>query len=818
MIYSLSDLKYIFRQLAKSPGFVLLSVIVLAGGLGLSLFTFSFIYTMAYKPLDLPNGERIVEVCGEGNLGMCWPLKAFEFAEIRDDITTLENMGIYRVRPLVYVQSDDVFHETVVTQTEWNMFQFAPTGALAGRVLQQSDQAADAEPVAVMSHDYWSLVFNSDPAILNSHIDLNGEPTLVVGIMPPGFTFPRWSDLWIPAKADLISPAVNAETLISIYGLRKADVSESQVNQQLSNLLYRMRQQYPFIDSDQFTTDQRDINRVDSGYITSLPQKSLRNFGNRLMFTILALLSFMLFLLACINVGTLLLARNNERLRDVSIRVALGAPRLRLLFQTMGESVVIAIVGTVLAVLLTGLWLEALNLFLLATLSEEGLEFWMHFKIEGFTLALAALFAILSVLITSALPSWKLINGNFNSVMQDGTRGALGLTTSRFSKSLVVVAVTLILIVLYVFIVFGTSMWALGSTYKLVNPEGIYSTRINTNQQFASPAERLQFFQTLQSRLTQHPDTSAVLLAGLTGTQTMALDNVTYLTEQDKPSAPVQIISGDVGFLGAHLLEGRLLDERDNQNTVPVSMVSQSIAERFWRGESPIGMNLRITLPDESGQSRAFTVVGMVSDTPIDGRYLFKQEYDMVYLPMGQMDSSDITAIIRSGGSEQAAIKLLGDTVLELNSGVDFSILSWVYNRQMTSFVTLSAIAVFAAIGVFAFLVSIAGIFGLTKNSVVLRTQEIGTRRALGATDRLISRSFVLQGARQTLLGVVIAFVICAPFATAIAYTAGPATIVPGTIVSLFGLVIFLIAVLFAIYWPIQSLLQKEPGDLLRYQ
>jgi len=818
LLFTLTDLKYVFRQLAKSPGFALLSVIVLAGGLGLSLFTFSFIYIMAYKPVDLPNGERIVEVCGEGNYGSCMPLKAFEFAAIRDDISTLENIGVYNMKYRVYVQSEDVFHEAMIARTEWNMFQFAPSGALIGRVLQEPDQAPEAEPVAVLAHDFWQLAFDGDPAILDSYIDLAGEPTRVVGIMPPGFTFPRWSDIWVPAKVDLINPVSNEMDLVSIFGLRKTGVSTAEANQEISSLLFRMRQQYPFVDSDQYTINQRLISEVDDGFVTSLPKKMLIGFGNQMLFSILAILSFMLFLLACINVGTLLLARTNERLKDISIRVALGAPRKRLLLQTMGESIVIAIVGTLLAILLTGLWLEALNVFLLTLLSEDGLEFWMHFQIEGFTLGIAALFALFTVLITSALPSWRLINGNFNSVMQDGTRGALGLKASRFSKSLVVIAVTLITIVLYTFIAFITSMWSLGNTFRLIEPDGIYSVEIDTNNQFPNPAARLQFFQQLESRLESNPDTLDVLLAGVAGNLKLELENVTYLTESDKPTAPVQIVSGDIGFLGATLLEGRLLDARDNLNSSPAALVSRSLAERLWQAQSPVGQTLRVGLSEQSAESKTFTVVGMVSDSPVDGDRLFKQEYDMVYLPLGQMDSNFITAIIRSNVSEQAATKILGDTVLRLNSGVAFSILSWVENRQMVSFVIMSTILLLSAIGLFAFLVSIAGVYGLTKNSIVMRTQEIGTRRALGATDRMISRAFTLQGAKQALLGMLIAFLICAPFSILIAIAAGAGTIVPGAIVSAVGLFFFLLAVLAAIYSPVKALLRKEPSELLRYQ
>ena len=818
MLFSRSDLKYTFRLLAKSPGFAALSTMVLAGGLGISLFTLSFIYTMGFKDVNLPNGDRIVVICGEGELGSCFPLKAFEFSAIRDEISTLENVGVYNTRGLVYVRANDSFNQALVMRTEWNMFQLAGTSPILGRTLLESDQGPQSEPVAVISHDFWEQAFDSDPTLIDSYIDLDEVPTRVVGVMPDGFSFPAWTDIWVPIGPEILNPANNDMVLVTPYALRKEGVSTSAANEEISSLLYRMRQQYPFTDTGNYTADQRLINQADTGFISSLPQKNMHTLANKLAFSILGLLSLILFLLACINVGTLLLARTNERLKDVSIRVALGAPRKRLMIQTMGESIVISIVGTLLAILFAGVCLEALNVFLATSVGDEGIEFWMQFRVDRFMLLLALFFAILTILITSALPSWKLINGNFNSVMRDGTRGALGLKTGRFSRSLVVVAVALISILLYAFITLGTVMWSLGSTYQFVEPEGIYSAEIRTNNQFANPSERLQYFQTLESRLRSHPDTRAVLLTGMAGTQRLEVDNVTYLNEQDKPVAPVQIISGNVRFVGANLLEGRLLDDRDNPDSLPAAMVSRSLATKLWPSRSAIGNSLRIATTDGAGQYRTFTVVGMVSDSPIDGDDMYKQEYDMVYLPLGQMDSTHVTAIIQSNGSAREATGLLADTVIGLNSGVDFAIRNWLQDRQSVSFMVLMAIATFSAVGLFAFLVSIAGVFGLTRNSIQLRTQEIGTRRALGATDGLIGRKFITQGARQTLLGILIACLICAPVTILIIMMAGAGRILPGLLATSIAMLFFLVTVLWAIYSPIKSLLKKEPGELLRHQ
>lgn len=817
MIFSRSDIKYTFRQLAKNPGFALLAVIVLAGGLGISLFTFSMTYTLAYKSLDLPNGERIVHICGDGPYGSCLPLKAFEFASMRNEISTLENVGIYRSYR-AYLQSDEVFHQAAITETEWNMFQLSNGTALLGRALQESDQRPQAESVGVMAYDFWQLAFNGDPAVIDSYVEFEGRSTRVVGVMPEGYKFPRWTDIWIPASSTLLDPAINGLTLVKPFGLLREGVSEAAANAELSSLMNRMRLQFPPDPAEQYQGAQRFINEADSALVTSLPYENWRNFGNQLVLFVLNSMAIILFLLACINVGTLLLARTNERLKDLSIRVALGAPRRRLLLQTMGETIVIAAVGTLLAVLLAGICLEALNVFLVTLLSEEGLQFWMHFKVDGFTLLAAVIFSIVAVLSTSALPAWKLINGNFNSVMQDGTRGAIGLKTGRFSKHLVVVSITLITIFLYTMTSLATVMWQAGNTFRVLDADGIYSVEIETGEQFKNEEERLQFFQSLQSTLQNSADVTEVMMIGVAGESTLELDGVSYLREEDKPKAPVQILSGDLNIIGAFLLEGRYLNEQDDQTGARSAVVSRSLAEKLWPDQSPIGQNLLIGDPTDSGNALNYSVVGMTSNSSVDGESMSSQQTDMLYLPLGQMDSTQITAIIRSPASANTATKLLGDTVIGLNSGVELEIISWVEDRQMVSFVILSSISVFAGVSVFAFLVSVAGVFGLTKNSVVLRTQEIGTRRALGATDKLIGKSFTLAGAKQVLLGILLAVVICSPFTFLILILAGAEYLLPGLTASLIALSFLLLCVLSAIYYPIQNVLTKEPSELLHYQ
>ena len=712
-----------------------------------------------------------------------------------------------------------MLHPAAVTATEWNMFQLSGTTALMGRTLQASDQLHGAEAVSVLAYDFWQSAFDGDSTIIGQNIDIGGRPVRIVGVMPERYSFPRWTDMWIPVENHLLAPVINEMELISAYGRLRDDVSYDGASEEMASLMFRMRQQNPPDSTSNYTAILQQVNEVDSGFVRSLPGADLGNLGNQLAFGMLNAMSVMVFLLACINTGTLLLARTNERMKDLSVRVALGAPRKRLLLQVMGESIFIAVIGAALAVLVAGVWLESANLFLATVLDGGDIQFWIHFKIEPLTLLAAVFFAFLTILTTTTLPAWKLINGDFNSVIRDGTRGAAGLHAGRFSKSLVTLAIALITIVLYIGSVGVYSFVQLGRSYDLIDETGKYSIEISTMDQFRNDEERLQFFQSVQEVLRTHPDVQDVTMLGVVGNQVpIGLEGAIYARDVDRPVSAVQVLSGDLTAVGSTLMEGRYLSDNDVQSNSRIVLVSQSLANTLWPGQSPVGQSIRIDSPNGGGSASLFQVVGMVSDTSVDGTEMFTQDTDMIYIPMGQFNSSQITAIITTEVGPASAVQILRNAVLNLNSDVEIEIVDWVREQQNIAYIIKSVIVVSSISGLFALVVSIAGIFGLTKNSVLLRTQEIGTRRALGATDAMIRKSFSAQGARQLFRGFLWAVIVTTPFTVAIFFAAGGPFLISGLSVTLTAMTVLFLCTNLAIRLPIQSMLRSEPSTLLRHQ
>ncbi|MDO9319681.1 MAG: ABC transporter permease [Gammaproteobacteria bacterium] len=815
-LFTKSDLKHSFRLLVKSPGFTLLSILVLAGGLGLSVFTFTMSYTLAYKAIPLENGKSIVEVCTGSKLNDCWPFKAFEFAQIRQNITSLENVGIYTSQR-VSVESDDIVYGITAIRTEWNMFALSATAAAQGRTLQSFDQNDNAEPVVVLGHDIWQQEFNADSEIVGKVIAVENIPTRVVGVMPEDYRFPLVTQMWLPATTAQIAPLLNDLVPVSAYGRLKNGVSHAEASAEIDNLMRNIRQQYPPIEDNGLDTYPQLLEHVDTGFVTSIPMKIMGSVDSMVSLAVMNLLTGLVFLLACINTSTLLLARTNERLKDTSIRVALGAPRIRLLMQTMGESILIAAGGAVIAVLVAGVCLEVFNIYINST-AEGRAPFWWNFAVDESTLIAVVLFSLFMIMVTSAIPNWRLINGNFNSVMQDGSRGAVGLRSGRFSRALVVVAIALITLLLYLGTLGGTALVSVNQVFTVIDSRNLHSVALNLGDQYDDAAERLQFNRSVLAALAQRADVREVLMLGTVGARAIEQEGEIYASAEQRPTVPIQTASGALDIIGSTLLEGRPLGAFDGAESERVAVISQSLAERLWPDESAIGKSLRVSSLGEAGDGVWRRIVGVTTDTPLTGRGIFAPVTAMVYLPLNQVDAESVSVLIRSVAEPGVTARIITQTVRQINSSVGVSITDWAQQQQSNAQTLKFGMRIIIGCGSFSFLLAITGIFGLAKNDINVHARDIATRRALGATDRIISRTFVLRGSKQVLTGFVLAMLAGLPFTVSILQAMGSEFLLTAILAAVLVISVLFSTVLIAVYHPIRRVLAMEPSEALKYE
>ncbi|MEX2282889.1 MAG: ABC transporter permease [Gemmatimonadota bacterium] len=740
------DVKYSLRLLAKTPVFTLLTIVVLAGGLGVSIFTFSFLYTAMVKPLPVPGGERIVRVMRADGGGL---IDAADFAALRRSIRTLTDVGAYTDREVV-VGTAEASRSIQATVTEWNVFAVTRTRPFLGRGLQPADQEAGAEPVVVLSYPIWHAVFGSDTSLVGSHVTLNGVVTRLVGVMPEGYSFPVAADAWVPIRPDLLTARVPEQYYVQVYARLAADADAESARAELSGLLQRVRQARPA------TTPERAL--PTGMTVQSFPMAQIGE-GGLLALAVLNTLAGLILLLACINVTNLLMARANERARETALRLALGAPRGRLIVQSLWETIILCLAGGLLATVIATWGLSAINTWAHARL-EGNLVFWWVWGFDRIVLLSSGAFVTLTIAVLGSIVSMRATNLELNAVLQEGGLRGGGRKEGKVARALVVTQVATVSVLMF----FG-SMSAIVA-YRVANVDLGYDTRNLLSASVELPAERYAgaesrglFYQQAQERLSANPAVDGVLLRTGLAEMSSAAGQFVLLDRPTTAVDPRTFVLGVLGPLtplGIRLHEGRFFDTRDTEASDATVIVSASFAARNWLGSSPLGQQLRLTGLGESEPARS--VVGVVGDVLLGNPLSRDRSPIAVYIPLRQSSADGANVLFRHRGSLVGAQAAFHQTVTALDPLIiPSNVQSFEEVLAKTSLIARSVAALFAACFAFALLLAVSGTYGLMARAIGRRTREIGIRRALGATDRMILSLLVGQGGRQLGVGAVVA-------------------------------------------------------------
>jgi predicted permease len=804
-----NDLRYALRLLTRSPFFSALTIGVLAGGLGLSIFTFSFLYTAMLKPLPLSGGESIVRVAATMN-GRITPFDAVDLAAIRGSITTLSQVGAY-TRAGVVIGDDTHRRATDVTLAEANLFDVAHTRPFLGRTLLPGDQQPGAEPVLVLGNWAWRVLFGADSAIVGRRVPVNGGLVRVVGVMPNGFGFPVASDGWMPLSTELLRTTTVGTQSFDVYARLASGATVAQATAEMTQLLARAT-------SARVRTDAERADAPTGAAVQSFQMMQMGDEGPY-VFALLNVLATLILLLACINVLNLLLARANERARETAVRLALGASRGRLVMQSMWESIVLCLAGGALATMIAAWGLEAINTWTHVNM-ERNLTFWWVWGLDRAAVIAAGGFVTLAIAVLGGVVAARVTNTEFNAVLRDGGARSGGRREGRVVRGLVVTQIATVSVLMF----FGV-MSAIVA-YRLVNIDFGYDTRgvlltsvEPVGDRYATVQARRAFYQSMNDGLSARPAIDGVLLRShVAGMRDDAgrfeLGTTRRAFTAGSPRTYVDAVEGSLGAIGITLRGGRLFDARDDEHGARVALVSTSLAVQYWPGRSPIGEHIRLAAPDDSADVR--TVVGVVSDILFGNVLSRDRSANGLYIPLRQSDASYATVLFRRRGDVSAAqaafYTVLGDVDPRLAPP---HISSFEEELTVSTLIAKSTAKLFAACFGFALFLAMTGTYGLMARSIGQRTREIGIRRALGATDRSVAQLLLGQGGKQLGVGVLVAaplmlgvgfgFWYFMPIGLVVPLSA--AVLVSGTIVGV---------VLAATYLPTRRALAVTPVEALR--
>ena len=741
-----SDVRFGLRTLARNPVFTFVAVIALSLGIGANAVVFTLTNTVLLKGFPFDKNDRILYM-GSRNLTRSDQFGPVSYADFRDWRTQAKSfVGIAAASGTqINLTDDQGLPETHrAAQMSANSFYLIGQKPLIGRDFTSADEAVGAPQVMILTYGLWERRYGKDANILGRIVKLNGTPTSIIGVMPKGLTFPFDGDLWFPLVPTADSEKRELRDLIAFGRLTDGATLES-ARAEMQTIGHNLAMAYP-VTNQNFAPVVWTYNRFYVGAeITTI------------FLAMLVAVSFVL-LIACANVANLLLARAVSRSREISIRIAVGATRWRLIRQLLIESVIIAVAGGALGWLL-GLW--GVHIFDVVT-TPFGKPSWMVFSMDYRVFAYLAAVSFGSSLLFGLAPALRLSKLDVLSGLKDGGRGSSEGHHSRRLSSLLVIAEMALAIVLLAGA--GLMIRSFLNVYRAslgVNTtKSVLTMRLILPQaKYSHPNDQIFLHERLKTSLESIPGVERVAIANFlpTGGSTpipYEFEGAPMDASRRATLSAVVITSDYFHVMGVAALQGRFFTDSDGVAGPQVAIVNQRFAAKFWPGEDPLGKRLRLF----SGATAQpwLTVVGVVPNI-VQNDIAPRQIDPLIYLPYRERPQADMAVValtrvppVTLGTAFRREIQSIDPDLPIYNLWTMQQRLErnyWFYRAMGVLFVVFAGIALMLA--------SI-GLYAVMAHSVGQRTQEMGLRMALGATARNLLRLVFVTGMRQVAIGLAI--------------------------------------------------------------
>ena len=808
------DFIYTFRLMRSRPGYTLLTLAVLLSGLFVTLSTYSFLNVIAFKSLDLPNQHELVLgdllIDGRRDKGKLDP---YEARDIKDSQGIFKSIAFFSSSSISLAFNNES-QGLNGAKVDSSFFDVVGVKPLKGRDILESDTLLGAPQVAVISYDLWQSTFLGKESIVGELVRINGLETEIVGIMPKGYAFPSAFEIWIPLIDDFSGFQRGDRRTHTMVGRLAEGVSVGEANKRASLIFQRLREQYPILNEG------RNI------FIEPVIMYETGP-NNMSAFKVMLIAVFGILALACANAGGLLLARMGEREQEIAVRMAMGAKRVRIILQMMLESLILTTFAGIIALLLVDWYLEMIN-NLFANIGEP-IPFWYNFDLDVETVLTAVLIILITTILSTLYPATKASGVSFNDVLKSGTRGAQSRQSGKLMKMLVsfeiIVASALVISSSIVIITndrlskidFGIKTeQVLFANYAL--PEDLSGV--------GHQEERHEFQTSLRKALLGVQGVKHVSFANAIPSQE-PWPKVFHETGEKHAHwthyrRAYFVMADEYYFdaLGIKLIAGRYPTDLDDHSETNKVLITESFSEQWWPDQDPLGKRFGSGIPEDADKI-ALEVIGVVSHVVLAEVGSSDMKLGTVFANHNKGKNVIQQILVTVDGDPYAYQKALKDVFYNINPDVGFTkidSLNGAIQKENKQLTILNSF--FAAFGLGALALSMTGIYAIMSLLVNQKKQEIGIRRALGATNNRVLWWLVKEGWTPVIVGLIVGVLLSAFFCylliTQTELFNGVGALIP---VVFFAGVVFYVAIAgLAIWAPSRDAIRNEPIYALRVE
>ena len=792
------DVRYGARMLLKQPGFTLVAILTLGLGIGANTAIFSVVNAVLLRPLPYKDSARLVMVWNNGAEaagGDRTPLAVADLQDWRSQSRSFESIGAFQSGSFNYT-SGEVPEQVRGVGVTANLLALLGVAPQLGQDFQTSDEQVGAERTILISDRFWRSHFGGDKQVVGRRVNLSGVSTTIIGVMPAGLDFPsREIDLW--RAMQLEQPTRRGPYFLTGVGRLKPGVKVQQARAE-SLAMKSTLENYNL-----------DFN--------VLPVNDFIFGDSRPALVALFVAVTLVLLIAAVNVANLTLVRAASRLREISIRTALGASRGRIIRRLLTESLLLAIVGGVFGTLCAFWGVSALVQF-----APENLPRVDQIKIDGFVLLWTAVVSLLTGLAFGLVPAWQGSRLNLNQVLRDGSRGSTESAGRRRGRSVLVIAE----LALAVMLLTGAgllvkSLWRLQRVALGINPERVLTMQMALRgQQYEKPEQVRE----LNSRVVEQTRTlpgvrAAALTNSLPPDETEFSSNFTIEGKTPVKDVPqiayFNLVSTEYfQALGIPLRAGRSFTSSDSSGAPRVVLINETLRRRFFPGEDPVGKRMNLSIVGNPDWTQ---IVGVVGDVKYNG--MADDVQPAIYQPIEQAPIWGFALILKTDVADPLSLTTaVRNEISKLDPSLPVTKVSTMEQRVATAMAPprfrTTLIALFAAV---ALILACVGIYGVISYSVTQRTHEIAIRIALGAQRRNVLKLVLGQGALLAVIGVVLGLGGAFALTRLMASLLFGVTPTDGAIFTLVPLGLTTIALL-ASYLPARRATKVDPLVALRYE